>query len=82
MKLTYSCYDFEGQSLYSIFLQIDTTFEFYPEANEEHNNNSSVSSKKYGVIGASLSEPHTSVTAFAEVVCLYVCLRPYTVNFK
>ena len=28
----------------------------------------------------------TSVTAFAEVVCMYVCLsvcvRPYTVNFK
>ena len=34
------------------------------------------------IIGASLSEPHTSVTAFAEVVCMYVCLRPYTVNFK
>ena len=36
------------------------------------------------LIGASLSEPHTSVTAFAEVVCMYVCLslRPYTVNFK
>ena len=28
----------------------------------------------YGIIGASLSEPHTSVTAFAEVVCMYVCL--------
>ena len=27
-----------------------------------------------GLIGASLSEPHTSVTAFAEVVCMYVCL--------
>ena len=34
------------------------------------------------VIGASLSEPHTSVTALAEIVCMYVCLRPYTVNFK
>ena len=42
------------------------------------------------MIGASLSEPHTSVTAFAEVVCIYVCmyvcmsacLWPYTVNFK
>ena len=34
------------------------------------------------VIGASLSKPNTSVTAFAEVVCMYVCLRPYTVNFK
>ena len=33
-------------------------------------------------IGASLSEPHTSVTAFAEVVCMYVCLQPYSVNFK
>ena len=26
------------------------------------------------IIGASLSEPHTSVTAFVEVVCMYVCL--------
>ena len=26
------------------------------------------------VIGASLSKPHTSVTAFAEVVCMSVCL--------
>ena len=26
------------------------------------------------MIGASLSEPHTSVTAFAEVVCMSVCL--------
>ena len=25
------------------------------------------------IIGASLSEPHTSVTAFAEVVCMSVC---------
>ena len=32
-----------------------------------------------GVIGASLSEPHTSVTALHDTrVC--VCLRPYTVN--
>ena len=29
-----------------------------------------------------VSEPHTSVTVFAEVVCMYVCLRPYTINFK
>ena len=26
------------------------------------------------IVGASLSEPHTSMTAFAEVVCMYVCL--------
>ena len=26
------------------------------------------------LIGASLSEPHTSVTAFAEVVCMSACL--------
>ena len=26
------------------------------------------------IVGVSLSEPHTSVTAFAEVVCMYVCL--------
>ena len=25
------------------------------------------------LIGASLSEPHTSVTAFAEVVCMSAC---------
>ena len=34
------------------------------------------------VIGASLSEPYTSMTAFAEVVCMSVCPWPYTVNFK
>ena len=34
------------------------------------------------IIGASLSEPHTSMTALVEVVCMYVCLRPYTINFK
>ena len=28
--------------------------------------------KKMCVIGASLSKPHTSVTAFAEVVCMSV----------
>jgi len=27
------------------------------------------------LIGASLSEPHTSVTAFAEVVCMYVWMH-------
>ena len=26
------------------------------------------------LIGATLSEPHTSVTALAEVVCMYVCM--------
>ena len=26
------------------------------------------------LIGASLSEPHTSMTAFVEVVCMYACL--------
>ena len=38
------------------------------------------------IIGASLSEPHTSVTALCTCVCmlacLLACLRPYTVNFK
>ena len=34
------------------------------------------------VIGTSLSEPHTSVTAFPEVVCMSACLWPYTVNLK
>ena len=35
------------------------------------------------VIGASLSEPHTSGTALQDSsVCWFVCLRPYTVNFK
>ena len=36
----------------------------------------------YWGVGASLSEPHTSVTAFAEVVCMSVCPWLYTVNFK
>ena len=30
--------------------------------------------EKCGIIGASLSEPHTSMTAFAEVVCMSACL--------
>ena len=38
------------------------------------------------IIGASLSEPHTSGTALRKCVnirtCLFACLRPYTVNFK
>ena len=35
------------------------------------------------IIGASLSEPHTSVTALSTCVCIYACLdRPLTVNFK
>ena len=39
------------------------------------------------IFGASLSEPHTSVTALRTRVCIYirlfVCLdRPLTVNFK
>ena len=34
------------------------------------------------LIGASQSEPHTSVTVFAEVVCMYVCLGPYTINLN
>ena len=39
------------------------------------------------LIGVSLSEPHTSVTALRTHVCIYACLfvcldRPLTVNFK
>ena len=38
------------------------------------------------VIGASLSEPHTSGTALRKCVNIHTyvlaCLRPYTVNFK
>ena len=35
------------------------------------------------IIGASLSEPHTSVTALRTHVCIRPCLdRPLTVNFK
>ena len=52
--------------------------------------NGKITKVSHKIFGASLSEPHTSVTAFAEVVftyvcmyvCIYVCLRPYTVNFK
>ena len=41
------------------------------------------------LIGASLSEPHTSGTALLTCVCMFACLlacllaclRPYTVNF-
>ena len=35
------------------------------------------------LIGASLSEPHTSVTALQDAcVCLSVCVWPYTENFN
>ena len=34
------------------------------------------------LIGASLSEPHTSVTALCRCVCIRLCLQPYTINFK
>ena len=35
------------------------------------------------IIGASLSEPHTSVDCMCRsCVCMSVCLRPYTMNFK
>ena len=35
-----------------------------------------------GMIGASLDELHTSLTALRTCVCMLACLRPYTVNFK
>ena len=36
---------------------------------------------KLKFIGVSLSEPHTSVTALRDAcVCMFVGLRPYTVN--
>ena len=34
------------------------------------------------VVGVSLSEPHTSGTALQKCVCMYLCLRPYTINVK
>ena len=34
------------------------------------------------LFGASLSEPHISVTALHTCVCMLACSRPYTVNFK
>ena len=35
------------------------------------------------VIGASLSEPHTSGTALRKCVCyVLVCLQPFTINFR
>ena len=37
----------------------------------------------YPVIGASLSEPHTSMTSLRMRVRIYACLdRPLTVNFE
>ena len=43
--------------------------------------------KSIAFLGASLSEPHTSVTALRTCVCMFVCLlacldQPLTVNFK
>ena len=38
---------------------------------------------KVGMIGASLSESHTSVTALRTCVCIWLAMdRPLTVNFK
>ena len=35
------------------------------------------------LFGASLSEPHTSVTALLDAyVCVYVCVWPYTENLN
>ena len=34
------------------------------------------------IIGASLSEPHTSGTSLRKCVNVRACLLPYTVNFK
>ena len=34
------------------------------------------------LVGASLSEPHTSRTALRGCVCIRPCLQPHTVNFK
>ena len=34
------------------------------------------------IIGASLSNPYTIGTALRKCVCMFVCLRPYAVNFK
>ena len=34
------------------------------------------------IIGASLSEPHTSGTALWKCANVHACLRPYTVKFK
>ena len=45
----------------------------YPEVGTTHTS---------AIIGASLSEPHTSGTALRRCVCIQPCLRPYTVNFK
>ena len=39
-----------------------------------------VMGKGNGIIGASLSEPHTSVTAFAEVVCITVDRENFAVK--
>ena len=42
---------------------------------------------KEAIVGASLSEPHTSVTSLRTCVCMYVCMyvcldRPLTENFN
>ena len=63
-----------GISFSSPYLKVTNTFVLPSWADDTLN---------YALIGASLSEPHTSVTALRKLcVCMYVCLRPYTVNFK
>ena len=62
-------------SFSEVILKLETVF-FQSFMNELHE------ASEWALIGASLSEPHTSMTAFAEVVCMSVCPQPYTVNFK
>ena len=57
---------------------IPVAWHYTPPTKNTHCKISSLTLRRLAIIGASLSEPHTSVTALAEVVCMYVCLGPYT----
>ena len=54
---------------WSLFYSCMLAFSILAYVSTDH----SLCFRKYAMVEASLSEPHTSVTAFAEVVCMAVC---------
>ena len=62
--------------------QIELNFTICETRNPGPNYTTDAAIGLFEVIGASMSEPHISVTALRMCVCMLVCLRLYTVNFK
>ena len=84
VKPHYFCSAFRSAFLHSGFHSCPC-FKGGPPLNKLHHLIFDNKMKRF--IGASLSEPHTSVTALHTFVCIYACLlacldRPLTVNFE